>query len=54
MFTRRTKDQLQFRLKQNQFRILMQKSKLKVGLLLDSLELNAWTYRMIEIIRNSD
>lgn len=30
------------------------KEKLRVGLLLDGMELEAWTYRMIEIIRASD
>ena len=32
----------------------MQKSKLRIGLLLDGTELVAWAYRMIEIIKDSD
>jgi hypothetical protein len=32
----------------------MQKSKLKIGLLLDGVELSAWAYRMIEMIKQSD
>jgi len=32
----------------------MQKSKLRIGLLLNGTELAAWAYRMIEIIKDSD
>jgi hypothetical protein len=32
----------------------IQKSKLRIGLLLDGTELAAWAYRMIEIIKDSD
>ena len=32
----------------------MQKSKLRIGLLLNGTELLAWQYRMIEIIKDSD
>src|SRR6266487_1882408 len=34
--------------------IAMQKSKLRIGLLLNGTELAAWAYRMIEIIKDSD
>ncbi len=32
----------------------MQNSKLKIGLLVDEMELSAWKYRMLEIIQQSD
>ena len=32
----------------------MQKNKLKIGLLVDEMELSAWKYRMLEIIQQSD
>ena len=32
----------------------MQKKKLKIGLLVDEMELSAWKYRMLEIIQQSD
>src|SRR5713226_6022846 len=34
--------------------MVMQKNKLRVGLLLDGTELAAWEYRMIEILKESD
>ncbi len=32
----------------------MQKPKLRIGLLLNNLDFDAWAYRMVQIIRNSD